>query len=215
MFFLHPSHVLQTLFKERPFQGANPSTASFLFLGLDANFAPDIETVPHFPDVCEYLKDGVRFWQARSVHHPFLLPGYHRDGALYHKRFAKIGFLPEHAPQVSFVELIDVPTYGKSHLREEDIDDKHMARLEQWIFRGTIRYVFVPPGAVRLLRTSPRFSWLKTASDSHMGSLPVLYSSSKVTIFAPYHFSCVGQYCPKTVRDRQLADIGALVANAK
>lgn len=69
--------------------------ATFLFVGLDANYSPDLEASPSFQSVLEYHEDGVAFWRRYGVHHPFLLPEYRGDGRRYHRTFAKIGFKPK------------------------------------------------------------------------------------------------------------------------
>ena len=129
MYHPHPSDLLNKIFSAKPFQGADPETATFLFVGLDANYAPSIETTPIFSSIVDYLDDGVAFWCKYGVHHPFLLPGYRGDGRLYHKTFASIGFTVEHAAQVSFVELLHVPTCGRSSLVPEDLDPQHLLRF--------------------------------------------------------------------------------------
>jgi hypothetical protein len=117
----HPSEELNRAFAARPFQGAEPERATFLFVGLDANFDKKIEKSPIFPRVLEYLSDGVRFWQEHKVHHPFRLKEYlgdgRKDGRRYHRTFASIGFGPEHAAQVSFVEMQHIPTVATSSLK--------------------------------------------------------------------------------------------------
>ena len=82
MYLLHPSEPLRTAFTVRPYQGEAPENATFLFVGLDANYAADVADSPIFPELLAYLSDGVAFWQRTGVHHPFLLPGYgNADGA--------------------------------------------------------------------------------------------------------------------------------------
>lgn len=116
MYLSHPNDKLHQLFSLKPYQGADPAAATFLFFGLDANYDPEIGDKACFSEVVSYLEDGVRYWKERGFHHPFRHPEYKGDGALYHRRFAEIGFTKEHAEQVSFVELIDVPTSGRSKL---------------------------------------------------------------------------------------------------
>ena len=113
---LHPSGALNRAFAARPYQGAEPEKATFLFVGLDANYSPAIEQNAVFDRVLDYLEDGVAFWKTHGVHHPFLLPQYRGDGQKYHKTFARIGFRPEHAEEVSFIEMLHVPTVGQSKL---------------------------------------------------------------------------------------------------
>lgn len=87
----------------------HPQSARFLFVGLDANYAADVEGSPIFPSLLKYHEDGPRFWRSTGVHHPFLLPQYKGDGRRYHLTFAKIGFRPSHADLVSFTELYGWP----------------------------------------------------------------------------------------------------------
>ena len=153
----------------------------------------------------------MRYWMDRGYHHPFRHPEYQGDGALYHRRFAEIGFTKEHAELVSFVELIDVPTYGGSNLRLSDLKPSHLDRLKAWVLDGRASYVFIPPGVRRLLRKTPQFSWLPEKPISHDGSLPILFRSDQKVIYAPFHFSCVGRHCLKKDRDLQIRDIGKLI----
>ena len=146
-----------------------------------------------------------------GYHHPFRHPEYRGDGALYHKRFAEIGFTPEHAERVSFVELIDVPTSGRSNLKPNDLKPSHLDRLRDWVLDGRAAYIFIPPVVGRLLRRTPQFSWLPEKPISHDGSLPVLFRSDQKVVFAPFHFSCVGKNCLKKDRDLQIRDIGKLI----
>lgn len=114
----HPSEKLVKLFREKPWQGCNPSTAKFLFIGLDANYREDIET--SLPEVFEYLSCGVTFWRTRKIHHPFMLQHYRGSGKKYHEKFAEIGFTSKHAELVSFIELLHLPTVGANILSVED-----------------------------------------------------------------------------------------------
>lgn len=211
MFFPHRNNKLHELFSLKAFQGANPATARFLFFGLDANYDPDIEDKHYFSEIISYLEDGVRYWRERGYHHPFRHPEYRGDGALYHKHFAGIGFTREHAEQVSFVELIDVPTSGRSVLTVDDLKTSHIDRLRDWVLNGRAAYIFIPPGVGRLLRRTPQFSRLPEKPISHDGSLPVIFRSGQKVVFAPFHFSCVGKNCLKKDRDLQIRDIGKLI----
>ncbi len=211
MFFPHPNNKLHELFSFKPYQGADPNTARFLFFGLDANYDPNIAIKHYFSEIVSYLEDGVRYWKERGYHHPFRHREYRGDGALYHRRFAEIGFTADHAEQVSFVELIDVPTYGISKLKIEDLTDAHVDRLLDWVLKGSATYIFIPPGVNRLLRCKPQFTWLPEKPVSNDGSLPILFRSGRKTIYSPFHFSCVGKNCLKKERDLQIRDIGKLI----
>ncbi len=121
MYNLHSSRKLNDLFKVKPYQGADPMEAKFLFLGLDANYEENLADKWYFSEIVDYLTDGVGYWQSKGVHHPFMLPHYKGDGKLYHRRFSQIGFRPENAKDVSFVELVNFPTVGRSQLKINDL----------------------------------------------------------------------------------------------
>jgi hypothetical protein len=179
--------------------------------GLDANYDPEIGDKHYFSEIVAYLENGVRYWKERGFHHPFRHPDYRGDGALYHRRFAEIGFTREHAEQVSFVELIDVPTSGRSKLEPNDLKPTHLDRLKAWVLDGRAAYIFIPPGVGRLLRRTSQFSWLPGKPLSYDGSLPIMFRSERKVVYAPFHFSCVGKGCLKKDRDLQLLDIGKLI----
>jgi hypothetical protein len=206
---LHPSERLRAQFREKPWQGADPSKALFLFVGLDANYDANIEKT--LPEVFEYLGDGVSFWRkyGEGVHHPFRLPHYHGSGKRYHDRFADIGFTSEHAPLVSFIELLHLPTTGRSVLALSDLSPDHLDFLAGVFNNGLSRYVFMPSGVARLMRQAKRFPWLPTEPLKTIGDLPVLYKKNGCTVYEVYHFSCYGWQLP--LLKRQIARIGDIV----
>ena len=70
MYLPHPSPELNELFAHKPYQGASPEHAKFLFVGLDANYAPQIANKPIFSKIREYHHDGVepcRPWGRRGA----------------------------------------------------------------------------------------------------------------------------------------------------
>ena len=210
MYHLHPSETLRRVFAARPFQGAEPERASFIFVGLDANYSADIEGSAIFPQLLEYLSDGVAFWQKTGVHHPFLLPAYgNKDGAKYHRTFATIGFRPEHAPLVSFVEVLHLPTHGRSALEVGDLDADHLRRLDRLILAGSARYVFVPAGVARLMRASGVFRWLPKEARCEGGAMTVWHRTAATTVLCHYHLSTYGHQEQK--KREQLAEIRALL----
>ncbi|MCL2523286.1 MAG: hypothetical protein FWF20_09120 [Betaproteobacteria bacterium] len=188
----HPSRKLNDLFSARPFQGVDPNKATFLFVGLDANYDAEIESHPIFERVLEYHKDGAAFWRRWGYHHPFLLPEFkygHKKGYNFHRNFAKIGFSPEHADMVSFIELLHVPT-TESKLDIQDLDRSHLQRINSAIFRGNAKYIFVSSGVVDLMRKTDEFDdWLLKVRRSPDENLPVLYSSGNRTVYLHLHFS--------------------------
>lgn len=193
MYLEHPSHELRERFAHRPVQGVEPSSAKFLFIGLDANYAPSIESSSSFSSILEYHDDGVTFWRRHGVHHPFLLPTYRGDGRRYHVNFSRIGFLPAHADLVSFVELLHVPTVGRSNLSPQDLDPDHLHALNSYILGGNAEHVFVSSGVARLMRKSSAFPWLPKKADTS-GNLPVLYRSRSLAVYRHLHFSNYGKF---------------------
>jgi hypothetical protein len=153
------SSLLRRLFRERPYQGHDPEHAEYVFLGLDANLDKGIEESELFPLIHEYLADGVRFWKKHNVHHPLLLKGAGRPGAKYgvkyHRCFQQMLSCVEPASavraelwskRISFVELLNVPTYGRSggtnkrrYLQYVSNPENitHVRRLVEKIFRST------------------------------------------------------------------------------
>ena len=213
MYHLHPCETLRQVFAARPFQGAEPERASFIFVGLDANYSPDIEHSAIFPQLLEYLSDGVAFWRKTGVHHPFLLPAYgNKDGAKYHRAFASIGFRPEHAPLVSFVELLHLPTYGQSKLAVGDLDAVHLRWVDRVIRAGSARYVFIPGSVASRMRQSGCFPWLPREPESEGGSLGVWQRTTTTTVYCHYHLSTHGWQEKK--KREQIAEIRALVKDA-
>ena len=194
MYEAHPSRELIANFKKRPYQGVKPSSAAYLFLGLDANYDLNIERTAIFARVLEYHEDGVAFWRRYGVHHPFLLREYRGDGRRYHKAFARIGFAPRHAALVSFAELLHVPTVGRSRLAPADLDASHLQMLNSSILEGTPKHVFVSAGVTRLMRASKAFPWL-SKEQTKSNPLPILYSGAdNRRVYLHLHFSNYGKF---------------------
>jgi len=179
-----------------------------LFVGLDANYAADVDQSAILPALRSYHEEGPTFWRKHGVHHPFLLPEYRGDGRRYHRTFAKIGFRPEHADLVSFVELLHVPTVGRSTLVREDLDPTHLSLLEDAMFKGQARYVFLSAGVVRLMNDTGQFRKLEKPSDSSE-SLRTLYKDAERTIFLHLHFSNYGKF--EVRLQAEAKDIAALL----
>lgn len=194
MFFPHPCPELNALFSRRPFQGAAPEQAEFLFVGLDANYAPDIATTSIFPKILEYHDDGVAFWRRYGVHHPFLLDGYTGDGRRYHRNFSRIGFTSEQANLVSFVELLAVPTVGRSMLTASDLSPSHLKWLGSLILEGPAHHVFIPDKVAKLMRSSGRFPWLPRDRIKIPDSLDQWLTREGKTIYFHLHFSVYGTF---------------------
>jgi hypothetical protein len=194
MYQRHPSGELNELFARKPYQGVAPSHATFLFIGLDANYDAGISEKSIFANVIEYHDDGVAFWQRHRVHHPFLLPSYLGDGRHYHRNFARIGFRPEHAGLVSFAELLNVPTVGRNRLDPPDLDRAHLRMLNTAILEGNAQHVFLPSEVARLMRASGEFTWLPATPIDKCGELGILHQSAGRTVYSHLHFSVYGKF---------------------
>ena len=203
---LHPSERLRALFKAKPWQGNDPLLSDFVFVGLDANYAADIETI--LPEVFSYHEDGVKFWRSTGVHHPCRLRHYHGKGKLYHDKFAEIGFKPEHAESVSFLELLDVPTTG-SKLTVADLTEEHLSFLLDVFENGSARYIFMPSSVANILRETRSFRWLPRYSAAKGGDLTILRERLGQTIYQMYHLSCYGWQLH--VLNKQLSQVRRIV----
>lgn len=205
----HDSLELNRLFKG--FQGAKPETAIFVFVGLDANFDADIEKLNIKTKLFEYLDDGVEFWQREGVHHPFMLPDYKGDGKTYHRNFSRIGFKPEEADIVSFVELLPIPTTGRSKLTVEDLmgdvnNRKHLDYLAEAVFNnGQAGCIFLSSQVRDLMLQTKLFPWLKKKPFGKEKDIEVLAKFKGKIVYMMYHFSCYGKYMEKL--NRQIEQI--------
>lgn len=214
MYYPHPSDKLNEIFTAKPYQGVAPEQATFLFIGLDANYDAAIEAHAIFPKILEYHRDGLAFWQKHGVHHPFLLAGYTGDGKFYHRSFAKIGFQPEHAGLVSFAELLHVPTSGRNKLDGKDLSRIHLSRLNTAITKGEAKYIFIPAGVARLMLLTSAFPWLQKKPLGKDGPLTILYRQENKTVYKHLHFSNYGKF--EEQKRNELAFIGdLLVSEAK
>lgn len=193
MYQPHTSDELNARFRHRPYQGVEPSAATFLFIGLDANYDPDLERSSSFQSVLEYHEDGVAFWQRHGVHHPFLLPEYRGDGRRYHRMFARIGFTSAHANLVSFTELLHVPTVGRNRLAPQDLDTPHLDKLNAAILHGKAKHIFISAGVASLMRASNAFPWLPR-QPAVSGPLRVFYSEPSRSVYSHLHFSNYGKF---------------------
>lgn len=120
---IHPSKKINELFKVKPYQGADPNFAKIIFIGRDANWNVEIENNENFSKVVEYLEEGSTFWKKYKVHHPFKLNCFPQStktkGWKYHDVFSRIGLNDNFSENISFVELVGVPTFGMAN------DDKN------------------------------------------------------------------------------------------
>jgi hypothetical protein len=210
MFYKHESIALQEIFKRKPYQGTDPAKAKFLFIGLDANYHPQIDKSPIFGELIKYLDDGPSFWRRNQIHHPFLLNAYRGDGRKYHQSFSRIGFTSKNADEVSFAELIDVPTHNRSQLTAQDLNRSHLERLNEWIVGGSSKYVFIPTSVGNLMRESRAFKWIPQAPTQGTGHLRHWANLNGKQIFWHYHFSVYGKF--EEGKTQQFSEIRKLIS---
>lgn len=208
MYQLHPSLTLQAVFKEKPYQGCCPIRAQYLFIGLDANYAENIEQQFIFPQLLEYHQDGVAFWKKYNLHHPFLDTRYKGDGKRYHREFAKIGLDRQSADKISFIELLHVPTVGRNSLTIADLDCNHLRFIQQAIASVEKKAVFISDRVFRLMQKTNVFTGLH---DAHTGLHPVLsvYKQGNPVIYKHLHFSNYGKF--QAQKEQEAQAIRALV----
>lgn len=211
---IHPSTDLRQLFAEMavPYQGQEPEKANVIFVGLDANYAEELFDYPNFRDrILEYHRDGVAFWKRHGVHHPFLLDEYPTDvgidGVRYHKQFRKMNLSSEYADQISFVELLRVPTTGNTQKTRfwELFDQEHAKRLDIILSSGRSRLVLLSNGVIQTMRKANKnfglFLWLpKSISPGCFKRI------GNTEIHKVMHFSA-------SISDDQIADMGELIRN--
>ncbi len=176
---LHPSKRLQELYAKKCYQGQDPDQAEIIFVGKDANWDPNIDKLPIWSLIEEYLNDDVEFWEKEKKHHPFLLCKKEIGGKKYHQRFSEIytthgkhirqknlsaNLMSFLADRVSFVELVGFPTEGISSNYPEAFNAllyscsnlKHLIRLDQWLNLSngeeTNKKIFVAYGAAKKLQ---------------------------------------------------------------
>lgn len=206
---LHPSKNLRTHY--RGWQGNDPMQASFLFVGLDANFAANIDN--SLPEIINYLDDGMQWCHGNDegVHHPFMLHHYHGSGKRYHKKFTEIGFTVARTGCFSFVELLHVPTTGRSNLTLPDLSINHLTELNNIFNAGIAKYVIVCPKVTRLMRLSGIFPHLNPYPLPNDGHLKILRENNDQIMYEMYHLSCYGWQLP--ILNLQIEQLRNIVQN--
>ncbi len=201
----HGDSEFVAIFRERPFQGQDPSIAKFIFIGTDANYPENLRKNAVFYRILkEYHENGVNFWRKYGVHHPFLLtdinPYGDKDcGISYHKRFRDIGYGFSCAEHIAFIELLNVPTVGrrgKDDLRFKSLlSKKYLDDLEKTILERRKKIIFLSSSAYWDMTTMiandkqfGQFKWLKKYIKAE--PMPQIYSDNNTSIFLHYHFSC-------------------------
>jgi hypothetical protein len=206
----HPSPHLVRAFKG--YQGQEPTAARYIFVGLDANFSPTIEQSPIFPEILQYLSDGVEYWNEKKWHHPFLSPLYNKEsGYRYHHEFSKIGLNAEYAEKVSFVEVLNCPTCGKTDDNRfmALIDGNYLKSLDS-VMNSSARKksVFIARGAYSKLfhigRQFGCFTWLPEPRKFDLNQLYTLDISDTLQVHVITHFS-------SAISDKHISAINALI----
>lgn len=195
---IHPSSELRALFAEQdfPHQGQDPRQASVVVVGIDANYAPEMaHDGPFFRRILEYHRDGIEFWQRHGVHHPFLLAEYpyrrNTGGVPYHRRFSWLGLAADYAELVSFVELLDVPTTGRTDEVAfwKMFRIKHARRIDGLVGERARRLILVSKTLhERYMRKAQQahgvFGWLP--SEFRLGEMARI---GETVIYGAPHFS--------------------------
>jgi len=168
---------------------------------LDANYQEHIATEPIFSRILEYHNDGVAFWRKNGVHHPFLLSEYKGAGKRYHRTFANIGFRPQHADLVSFVELLHVPTVGRNKLDDSDLNLSHIKMLNSAILDGHAKYIFISDNVHRLMLATRAFPWIAKKPKESDGPPGILFHKNDKTVFKHLHFSNYGIFAQRMTKE--------------
>lgn len=107
------------------------------------------------------------------------------------------------------VELVDVPTSGRSRLVVEDLTREHLDRLWHWINHGRASHIFLSRGVARLLRTSGAFRELVGTTEPLDAGLAGWRLMTGKLLLLHYHFSAFGWQILRLRED--LARIGRIV----
>lgn len=138
-----------------------------------------------------------------------MLAAYRGDGRRYHLNFAKVGFAPQDADRVSFIELLHVPTVGRNYLQARDLEPAHLDALNALITSGKRRHVFLSSRVSVLMRESRHFPWL-IRNPSASGPLPVLHRIGQTAVYRHLHFSNYGKF-----QERMSQEAAAIAVLAK
>jgi hypothetical protein len=194
----HTSAEMVSLFQNKPYQGQDPLKAKILFLSSDANYSPEISEHDFFKYILEYHDDAVSFWKKYKVHHPFLLPNYpfHKGkaGVPFHRNFSKLNLSAEYADQISFIELLDIPTIGNKsanmNLFWELVSEEHLRNLDMIIQGCNEKLIFISGGTLKDMKKMKKlykvFNWLDYPCNANS---KYSYKVNESTIQKIYHFS--------------------------
>lgn len=197
-FNIHPSKKLVDLFKAKPYQVQSPNDANIIFLSSDANYTSEICNHSFFNFIIEYQQDGVKFWEKYNCHHPFLLKEFPFNktsgGRPFHNTFSRLGLTQDYAKNISFIELLDIPTIGNKSENKDFfyslINKKHLEFIDHLIYSDSKKLIFISKGVLEdmLLMKSKYhvFNWLDHKPKENYKFSKVLKSNKVQEIF---HFS--------------------------
>lgn len=203
LFGKHCAKGLVAAYQNKYWQCQNPENAQVIFLGLDANWEKDIESneTGIYNDILKYLDDGVAYWKEVGFHHPFLLPNYNKGGGYkYHSNFAKTNISSKYADKVSFVELIGIPTYGRSSksssLFDKMIDLEYLKVLNNTIFDNKPKLLFIAKSVYdkiqkvkHKMKANDLFDFDMELGSNFCNRLMNIHSSNNTIVFVHTHFS--------------------------
>jgi len=150
------------------YQGISPTKARVLVLGLDANWPCDMLSIPVFWDeVKHYLKNPVAYWKSGRpkypascvdpIHHPLISEArkaiggkWNQFGTKYHHTFnTQLRLDSCHADCLTFLELLNIPTYGSTtakggpalfkKLLLSAANAGHVKNLNDWLFNPSMK----------------------------------------------------------------------------
>ncbi len=211
----HPSKDLLELFRNKPYQGQSPEDAKIIFLSLDANYSEEISNHSFFKYILEYQKDSILFWEKYGVHHPFLLKEYpfnrNAGGVPFHYRFSRLGLDSKYANNISFLELLDLPTIGNSSgdnkVFNSLVDINHLKYIDSIIQSDRQKLILIPDRALkRMMDFQKRFSVFKWLNYSYSIDKTYFYNINSNKVIKIYHFSSSQIY-------NQLPEIRNLIDN--
>lgn len=195
---IHPSSRLLDAFSDQtfPYQGQEPHKAEIIIIGIDANYSSQLSNNANFFEhILEYHRDGVSFWLENNVHHPFLLESYpfkrNTGGVPYHRKFTWLGLDSNYASKVSFIELLPIPTTGRTSEKIfwELFDLGHAQRIDALIHSQSNKIVIVSSSLLKkFMKVAQKkygvFDWLP--NEFHIG---IIKTVGRTTIFGVPHFS--------------------------
>lgn len=203
VFGIHPAQGLIEAYQKKYWQCQDPKNAQIIFLGLDANWDKNVENSSIYEEVSRYLNDGVTYWKNNGYHHPFLLPDYKKgDGYRFHANFVKTQITSQYADNISFIELLPIPTFGRSSMEPDlfykMIDVNYLKNINDIIFDNRPKIVFITKTVYEKLNyikkkmkldDSFNFDMALPSGIKYSNRLMNIHCSNNVFVFVHTHFS--------------------------